>query len=367
LSWLVLELTGSSFQVGVVLAARMVPLLLLGLAAGVLTDWLDRRKLLVGVNLVNAAVALALVGTAASGTLTFPVLLAAALVLGALDALRITTTQTYAYGLARAAQATRGLALTNFGVQLFGVVGGTLGGFALDRGGAGASFGLVALATLVAAASLLPGRPTLAPPRALLARPRPDLRRAAGLLRHSRLIVTLSLAILLTEVLGFSNQTLLPSFVRDVFEAGAGGLGTLLAARSAGGVVSLLVLARLGTGQRTGLVLLSAIAGMGLALAGFALTPRFELAVVAIMLVGGLASTVDTLGQMLLQRSCPESERGAAMGIWVFSIGFAPLGHLTIGAAASVVGAVATQLACGASLVLVALLLCRQQPLRTLR
>src|SRR6185295_8050899 len=105
--------------------------------------------------------------------------------------------------------------------------------FALERGGASGAFGLVALAMAFAAGSLLLGPSALAPAGPVLPRPRPDLRRAVGLIAHSRLIATLALAILLTEVLGFSNQTLLPTFVRDVFGAGAGGLGTLLAARSA--------------------------------------------------------------------------------------------------------------------------------------
>jgi predicted MFS family arabinose efflux permease len=328
---------------------------------------LERRKLLIGVNLANAVVALAVVGAALTGLLSFSALLAAAVLLGSLDAVRVTTTQAYAYDLARAARATRGLALTNFGVQLFGVLGGSLGGYALERGGASAAFGLVTLSATAAAVSLLaspagPARAVDAPPR-----PRPDLRRAAGLLARNRLIGMLSLAILLTEVLGFSNQTLLPTFARDVFEAGAVGLGTLLAARSAGGVISLLLLARFGTGQRAGGVLLSAIAGLGLALASFAAAPSFELAVAAMVLVGGLASAIDTLGQMLLQRSCAESERGAAMGIWAFSIGFAPLGHLAIGAAAGALGAVATQLASGAALALVAIVLFRQASLRTLQ
>src|SRR5688572_25752188 len=128
----------------------MLPLLVLGMIAGVLADWFQRRQLLMVVNGLGALVAFALAGAALVGWLSYSVLLVGALVIGALDAVRVTTTQTYVYDLTQAAQATRGLALTNFGVQLFGVLGGAAGGYVLAQGGATAVFGLVGLALAAA-------------------------------------------------------------------------------------------------------------------------------------------------------------------------------------------------------------------------
>ncbi len=54
--------------------------------------------------------------------------------------------------------------------------------------------------------------------------------------------------------------------------------------------------------------------------------------------MGLTASALDTLGQSLMQQSVDDEERGAAMGIWFFAIGFGPFGHLGIGALAGVVG-----------------------------
>ena len=50
LGWLALELTNSPLLVGVALALRMVPLLIVGLPAGVLADRGDRLALLRGAN-----------------------------------------------------------------------------------------------------------------------------------------------------------------------------------------------------------------------------------------------------------------------------------------------------------------------------
>src|SRR5262249_53445718 len=151
---------------------------------------------------------------------------------------------------------------------------------------------------------------------------------------------------------GFASQTLLPTFARDVFAVGAAGLGTMTFARSAGAVASLLVLAHLGGAWPLGRSFLCGAAALGVALVLFASTPIYWLALALLAVVGAAAGTLDSLGQTLLQRSADERERGAAMGIWVFSVGFGPLGLLGLGAAADLVGAPLAQAASGALLLL---------------
>jgi MFS family permease len=367
LSWLALEATGSPFLVGFVLAARMAPQLVLGLPAGALADWFERRRQILTMSGLTALGGLLAAGAAQAGTLAFPALVAAALIFGSLDTLRTTATQAYVYDLVQSARAANGLALTNMGGHLLGVLAGITAGFALERAGGTAAFLLVALAAAVGAASLLlNGRPSVTPV-ARPARTRPNLGGAAVLLVRNHLIAALALVIVLAELFGFSSNTLMPTFARDVFEVGAAGLGALMTARSAGGVVGLLLLARLGTGQHAGLMLLGACGGMGLALVLFALSPIYWLALLLMLVVGAFASGLDALGQILLQRTADDRERGAAMGIWVFSIGFAPFGHLTLGAAAAVLGVPQAQAASGALLVLIALALSLHTPLRQLR
>jgi len=79
------------------------------------------------------------------------------------------------------------------------------------------------------------------------------------------------------------------------------------------------------------------------------------------------ASIMDTLGQTLIQRNADERERGTAMGVWVFSVGFGPVGHLTLGAAATQYGAPLTQAVSGLSLMVVAALMSLHAPLRRAR
>ena len=51
-----------------------------------------------------------------------------------------------------------------------------------------------------------------------------------------------------------------------------------------------------------------------------------------------------------MQDYVPDEERGRAMGTWVISVGFAPVGHIGVGALAAVVGAPGALLINGAVL-----------------
>ena len=44
--WLVFDITGSAFMVGVAAAARMAPMFFLGILSGAMADWLERRLFL---------------------------------------------------------------------------------------------------------------------------------------------------------------------------------------------------------------------------------------------------------------------------------------------------------------------------------
>jgi MFS family permease len=380
LSWITLEATGSPFFVGVVTAARMVPQLVIGIPAGALADWLDRRLLIAASNGLSVLLLLVLAGLSSGDLLTTPVLVAVSVLYGILDTVRMSATQSYVYGLVRSARANSGMALTNLGTQLFSTIGGLAGGFALERFGSPITFGLIALAALLATVVLfLPtgpaatgdgvtGQPSGGPGSQLPGRrQKADFGRAMTLVLRNRMLTVLALAILLAEIFGFASQTLLPTFARDVFSVGASGLGIMTAARSAGGALGLLLLSRIGAEGRSGLVFVVAAGAFGLALLLFAVSPAYALALVLLGLSGMCASIMDTLGQTLIQRNAEEHERGAAMGLWVFSVGFGPVGHLALGEAASQYGAPLTQAVSGLLLMLTAGFMALNRPLRRAR
>ena len=290
------------------------------------------------VNLLGAAALLAIAGLADIGELGLIQIVIVSLGLGVLDTVRGTANQSYAFDLAGPAGATNAIALSNLGGQLFGSAGSIAGGIAIDSAGPALAF-VIAAAAAAAAGTML----AVAGRRGSRERPTPrvtpDAARSTTLILRNRLVATIALVVIVGEILGFSSITLYPTFARDVLHVDAGGFGALSAARALGGVVGLLLLATAGFRGRGGVLLLTAAGAFGVGLVAFSISTIFAVSLIVLLFVGAAASCMDTLGQSLMQQSVGDHERGAAMGVWFFSVGFGPFGYLGLGAAASTVGA----------------------------
>ena len=71
----------------------------------------------------------------------------------------------------------------------------------------------------------------------------------------------------------------------------------------------------------------------------FSQSPWYLVSLVLICIVGVVAGAFDTMQHILLQLNVADEQRGRAMGMWMLSIGFMPVGSIAIGAIAALVGA----------------------------
>ena len=85
--WLVLELTGSGTILGIVTAAKFVPLVVLGPWGGLVADRVDNRKLLIWTQVIQAALTAALAALVWSGAATVPLLVALVFTTGLVNVL----------------------------------------------------------------------------------------------------------------------------------------------------------------------------------------------------------------------------------------------------------------------------------------
>ena len=366
IGWIALVASDSVLVVGATFAIRLVPALLFGIPLGSLVDRYDRRATLILVNLVATVPLLWAAVVADFGTLGVTELLVLSLALGMIDTLTGTATQTYSVDLVGPGGATNAIALGNLGVFLAGAVGSIVAGVALDRVGVGAPFILSAVMAAVAAVCLLVGgahgRRDRPAPHLV-----PSLSRSMTLILRNRRAALIALIVVTCEVLGFSSLTVFPTFARDVLGTDAAGLGALATARQIGAIAGLLFLARAGlAGPRGRRLVLLATFTMGLGLTAFALSTSFALSFLLLVVVGAAMASSDTLGQSLLQRNVDDAERGSAMGIWFFAIGFGPIGLVTLGAAAKAVGAPTALAISGTLLVLFAIGLSRVRAIHEL-
>jgi MFS family permease len=354
LGWLALELTDSPFLVGVALALRMAPLLLVGLPAGVLADRGDRLVLLRGANTAMALALTALGTLTVLGRVTIGSILGVTFLIGCARALQQVTQQVHTHDLVGAARLTEALGALGIAMRLGGLVGALLAGVLIGSLGPGPAYLAAASASLVG---------TLVLPRhsahAVRASPASGSvwQGLSGFVAAARAEPRLPLLMALTaagEVLGFSHQAVLPSLARDILHVGPEGLGTMNGLRQVGGIIGVLGVGRLSQMGGLTTVFVSVLGVFGAAVALLGLAPGYGAVLVLLLLINAVGAVSDVLGQSLMQQSVPAALRGRASGAWVVAIGVGPVGQLQIGTLVAWLGVAAALGLSGTALVLVA-------------
>lgn len=338
LGWLILDLTGSPFMVGAASAARMAPFFLLGLVSGAVADRVERRIAVRWTTLAGALIAA--LTAAALYFLAAPVLAIFALTfgMGGVWAFTFTLRQAYTYDIVGAGAALNGMSLLSFSQRLGGVAGAIAAGWVIDRLGIGNQYLVIGAFYALSAAMLLrtrdAGQAAVRTSESVIQ----NLVACLRIIRDNRALLTLMLLAAITEILGFTHESLLPVFA-DELGVGSVGLGLMSAFRQGGGLVGLGLLA-VGVGSsRKGLFIFIIAGAFGLGEMAFSLGGGFVAFVIILAFINACASAVDTLYKTLMQENVENEQRGRAMGAWVLSIGVAPVGHLGVGALAGAFGA----------------------------
>ena len=353
---LVFEITQSSGWVGMALALYFLPNLVIGMLSGAVADWLDRRTLLRRVELTMLLSLLVFAALITMLSAQLWLILSFSIIYGGVRAMGQPARTSYAYDVVGGEHIVAGLGLLNVGSRIGQLAGALIGGVAMQRYGApiavlclAAAHGVAwFLMTQLRSAGLAEtiGRVPIAQ----------NLRECMGEMGANRVLLALVLVTAVVEVFGFSFVTALPELAITRFDLGAEGLGQMHAARGVGGILVGLMLAGTVGLHRRGAIYLLVIGAFGGSLVLLSALDQFTLALVALVIVAGLATASDVLSQSMMQLSVPNHLRGRAMGFWVVAIGSAPLGHLEIGALAVMLGADGALLVNGGTLICVGVL-----------
>ena len=339
LGWLVLELTNSPFMVGVASAARMAPFFFLGIVSGAVADRVERRLYLrwlaLGASLLAGLTSLVLFQDFGK---VWPIILLA-VGEGCVWAFTIAARQAYTYDIVGAERALSGLALSALSHRIGGVVGALAAGVIIATAGVEAQFLAIAASYALGAALLIltrePGQAAIRVPESVGR----NLLGSFRLVRDNRTLLILMCLAAITEVFGFTHQSLLPVLARDVLGTGAVGLGVMSAFRQGGGIIGLILLVSLGEYRHKGLLMFMVAGAFGVGLMTMSLGNSIFAFAIVLLVINACAAVVDTLYTTLMQSNVPNEQRGRAMGSWVFSIGVAPVGHIGVGALAEALGA----------------------------
>lgn len=361
----VYQLTRSNTLVGLVSVVQFAATSLLSPWAGALGDRLDRRRLLMGaqiISLVGAAglaVAVAVLGVDGLGG-PLPVY-AATLVIGLGYAVSVPLIQALVPQLVPPDDLEPAIALNSVTFNLARAVGPALAGLVIATAGAATAFGVNALTFVALFLALLVIRP-----RHVEHAPDADRSVRAGFdwVRADGRAVVLILATLAVGVASDPVNTLSPA-IADSFGRGDAFVGALVSAFGGGAALTAFVITPLRRRVAAWRLSQVGLVVLGLGMAGLGLAPTTWAALGALGLAGvGFLLAVTTLNSAL-QRSVPEYLRARVMALWsVAFVGSRPL-------AAVLDGVVADAVSIPAATTLVALapfaaaLLLQRQPRRT--
>ena len=353
LGWLVFDMTGSAFMVGVAYAARSAPGFFLGIFSGAIADWLERRLFLrfveLGASIVAGLMAALLLSDISQ---VWPVIVLIA-VAGGVHVFQETTTMAYSYDIVGRKHALNGLSLIAIGHQAGQLAGAPISGALIWFLGPGWAYLAIGSGYLAGAAILL----AVGKAASVSQFRRESLvQNVIGyfqIISQNRVLLALMCLTSVTEVFGFTHGTLLPVFAKEVLGVGPLGLGLMTAVRQGGGLLGLAFLASLRDYKRKGLLMFIVATASGVGLMAFSLSSNLIFFLGVLALTNVCIEAADTLYKTLMQDNVPDEQRGRAMGSWEFSVGIAPVGHLGVGGLASVFGASGALLVNGAALALV--------------
>src|SRR3972149_1272936 len=162
-SWLVLELTGSAFYLGLVGFLADLPIMLFSLVGGVVADRADRRKLLLGSQYTQMTSAIILTALVLADKVQVWHILVLVFISGTGQSFGGPAYQALIPGLVKRADVPKAIALNSIQFNLARMVGALLAAAALAAGGLVLCFGLNGLSFFAVIISLYIIRATFLP------------------------------------------------------------------------------------------------------------------------------------------------------------------------------------------------------------
>jgi MFS family permease len=339
--WLAWEITNSASWVGLVAFCDLIPAAVVSPLAGAVADRVDRVRLTMLTQIGIAAQAAALGVLAWTGNLGIATLLAFELINGTAHSFAQPSRQTLVPAIVPPADLPAAVALNSLCFNVARFVGPAIAGPLIAFHGPAPAIFLNALAYLVATLTM----PLLVLAQAerrghagrgsLLGDVLAGLRYAA---RHPGLGPILALAAA-TSLLVRGVQEILPPYVERLFSQGVEGLAVLTGAFGVGALIAGVLLAARGRLAGTTRLSNHAIAGQGVALAGFVATGWFPFAVLCAGLLGAASSVHGIAVQTLAQSASDPAMRGRILSLWGLIVRVFPaLGALLLGLLAEAFG-----------------------------
>jgi MFS family permease len=329
-----LALTHSGFYVGLLYFGQLGPLLFLSMIGGLLADRVDRRRLLVSMQLLQGLLSFGLAFVAWTSHPSHVLIVVLVFAIGIANALGAPGLSAILPTLVPREDLTGAIALTSVQMNLSRVIGPAIGALIYSRLEAGPVFAINAATYVFAVIGLVwatypryAGAPGVAQvEHRLLSGLR--IARADPVIRYV-LLTLFSFSFFSVTFVGI--MPLIAQYNLGI-KSSSGTYGLLYATFGLGAALGALTVGSMLAGRSKIALLRPGFVGFAVALAAFGLVRNVPAAFAVVVVVGYMYFLVITCLSTILQKQLRDEERGRVMALWIMLFGgTVPLGVLVAG------------------------------------
>jgi MFS family permease len=329
-SWLVLSLTHSGTQLGLVVAAQFVPVLLLGAWGGVVADRFPKRRILYCTQTAAGLLALLLGLLVVTHSVHLWAIYTLAICLGLVQVVDNPTRQSFVAEMVGSENVKNAVTLNSTMVNAARVIGPSIAGVLIATVGVGPCFLANAFSYVAVLIALVAMRKNEL-------RPAPSAKRERGQvtagLRYVWNEPKLKVTLIMMFIIGtfaYEFPVVFPLFATYTLHGNAGTYASMMVATGVGAVIGGVYTASHAAARETQLAWTALLFGISIILASA--MPNFVSVIVVLVGVGAMSVLFIALGNTTLQLSSDPSMRGRVMALWTVAfIGTTPIGGPIIG------------------------------------
>jgi MFS family permease len=350
--WQTYDLTESALALGFIGLFHFATQFTLLLPAGHFADRHDRRRIALGAQLVQLAVAAAYTGANLAGTMNTAFIYGGSLVIGAAQAFQNPSIRSMLPALVERKDLPQCIAWAGAARKMAVIAGPALGGVIYLVGPAYV-YGTAAVFFVIAGILLV----SVKMPHALRPHEPATLKTLFGGISYIRSnpVVLGAITLDLFATLLGGVTALLPIYARDILATGPSGLGILRAAPAVGAIVVSAVMVRAPLSRHVGRTMFVCVAVFGMATIVFGVSGSFALSVIALGVLGAADMISVVIRTSLIQLETPDHMRGRVSSVnSMFTSTSNQLGQFESGVVAALVGTVPSVVIGGVGTLIVA-------------
>ena len=329
-TWLVLDLTDRSDQLGIALALQFLPMLILGAPAGVLADRLNNRRLLLATSAASGVLALTFGIVVSTGHATIWWIYALTFALGLVLAVERPTMQAILFQLVGRDLLSNAVAANGTINSVSRLIGPAIAGGLIATVGVTVGFYINAASYLVVIAALLALRASELVARPMIGQTKGKLREGFAYVRSHPEVARPLVVMSIVGAIALNFPTTFPSMVRFGFDRGPGSVGAAMSVSAIGSIIGGIYIAGIKPDPRRTLAI--ALVGFGAAIVALGVMPTYATFVAMSIVLGFASASFQSVNTVVVQQATEPSMQGRVMALHQTALfGSTPIGALLMG------------------------------------